>query len=340
MNARTVAVIGLGRMGYRHVEAARVAGFNVIAVHDPFENAFGFTQEPALRALSHRTPQALFGAGADLVVVATTAPAHLPLVKAGLEGGARRFVVEKPLTGDPGEALEMRRLVQAAGARVLVNHGRRYFPAYREVRDRLSGSPEMGELRMVCVTQGAGGLGCLGVHYLDLCNFLFDAQPESVYAMLTKPVEANPRGAQFDDPGGLAVLHYSGGRRGVVEIGDDIGVLGQIELRFERGAIRIVNEGEPWTALRRRADVRDRPNSFYGAPLERFDLENGSILSVIDAAAAVQKDALSDGPPLAGVDIGVQVMECLAACHLSHRRGAPVRLPLAESEMALGLRIP
>ena len=110
MTDKTIGVIGLGRMGLRHVEAARLAGFHVGAVHDPFPDAFGFAQEPDLRAIACATSGELFDKRLDLVVVATTAPAHLPLVLEGLQRGARRFVVEKPLTSDPAEALEMARM--------------------------------------------------------------------------------------------------------------------------------------------------------------------------------------------------------------------------------------
>ncbi|MDX2158977.1 MAG: Gfo/Idh/MocA family oxidoreductase [Hyphomicrobiaceae bacterium] len=339
MTAR-VGIIGLGRMGARHVEAVGLAGGEVVAALDTAPEPFALGPFPKLAGVLVRSLDALVAARLDAVIISTTATTHAPLATAVIQAGVRRVVVEKPATANPADAVRLKAVADRVGARVVVNHGRRYSPNYQRIRTVLDGSEALGPLRAVVVTQGGGGLGCVGVHYLDLCNYLIGALPATVFARLTTPADINPRGAQFFDPGGSVMMLYPNGARGFVEIGDDVGVLGTIELRFARGFIRIADEMRPWTIQQRKAEVRERPMSAYGAPQEEVPFPDFVPHSAVDAARDVLLDALADGPTTCGIDVGLGIMQTLAAAHLSHAAGGPVPLPAKEAEMELDLRIP
>jgi len=335
-----LAIFGLGRMGARHVVAANNAGFELSAVFDPASDPFAFGPHPELRPLAAATSAEAYARGPDAAVIATTAPYHTPILREAIAAGIKRFVVEKPFTSDPREAFELLDLINASGVRVAVNHGRRYSRNYATVRNTWNGSEQWGRLRSVTITQGAGGLGCLGVHYLDLANYLFKSPPSRVYARLTTPLNGNPRGEQYVDPGGTVMMEYDDGGRATLEMGDDVGVLGQIELRFERGYIRIDNETAPWRAFARTEDSRDWPMGRYGAPVEPVAFDDFQVHTAECAAEDVQRDALGEGPLICGADVGAEVMATLACAHVSSQRGVPVDWPLDPAEMAIDANIP
>ena len=81
----------------------------------------------------------------------------------------------------------------------------------------------------------------MGIHFFDLFNRTF-GRAETVYATLTEPKADNPRGAEFSDPGGTVVIGYSGGRRVIVDMGDDVGVPGRMDFIYQRGRVSIEAE--------------------------------------------------------------------------------------------------
>ena len=174
-------------------------------------------QSPRLKEIHTSDPDEFFSVPIDVLVVATPATSHMEYLAAGLEAGIRRFMVEKPVASrlaDADTALERARQV---GARVVVNHTRRYSERHRRLR-HLAESGALGELRGISITTGAGGTATLGTHYFDLCNYLFGGGPRNVAAALTGDRDPNPRGTQFHDPGATALLLYSDERRASVEI--------------------------------------------------------------------------------------------------------------------------
>lgn len=334
-----VGLIGLGRMGARLAVAAGRAGLTVVAALDKDANAFALTDQPALRAVFTDDSEKFWATPMDVLVVGTTAPSHAGLVREGLARGIRRFMVEKPFTTCLGDGRALLAEAEAVGARVVVNHGRRYSPNYRALA-ALDGSPEMGTLRAVTVTMGGGAFGCLGVHFFDMVSQLMGCRPDSVMARLTTPLTANPRGVHFADPGGTAVLFYPGGRRALIDMGDDVGVMGRVECLYNMGRVQIDNEAQPWRVFRRFEADRALPMTRYGQPLEEAGLDGFRPFDVIDAAEAAIRDAAGDGPVASGAEAALGSLEIFSAIHWSDRTGLPVSLPLPPEAEAVDYPIP
>ena len=77
------AIIGLGRMGRRHIHVVHSLGFEVVGVYDLFQGAIDETLKefPALEGLVFVSAEALLKqSGAQLLIVATTAPSHAEFV--------------------------------------------------------------------------------------------------------------------------------------------------------------------------------------------------------------------------------------------------------------------
>ena len=327
--AQTFGVIGLGRMGYRTVLAGRQAGLELVGILDSAPEPWGVGQEAGL--VPHLTGdlQAFLARKPDIVAVSTTADSHAPLLQAVLGAGIRKVLMEKPVACSVAEAEDMIAAANAAGAEVLVNHNHRAWDVLARIR-ALDGDARFGALRAFIITQGAGGLGNLGTHYFDLANWLFQTTPQAAAGFGTKPEAPNPRGAQFDDIGGTVVVSYPGQRRLVLEIGDDIGAIGGYEFRFERGRVLMPFVSETPRLYARRADVRDHPKHFYGAPLEEIPFGAFAPADVVAGTAAVFRDLIA-GTQVAGATLAeaTTALGTMVAARLSIETGTMQRLPLA-----------
>lgn len=325
--AARVGLIGLGRMGARLAEAARKSGHRVVAALDAAAQPFALGAEPALAEVFTTDAAAFWAVPMDVLLIATTGPTHVPLLRQGLQVGIRRFVVEKPFCTSVNDGRAVLAEAEALGARVVVNHGRRYHPTYAALA-ALDGSPELGSLRSASVTMGAGGLGCMGVHYLELFNRLFGGLPVSVDAVATGTPPLNPRGAQFDDPGATALLAWADGRRAVLETADDTGIPPLLEFRFTLGRVVIEAEHLPWRLFRRTAQDRDLPLTRYGQPNEEMAMPGFAPFGIIEMAQAALADVLGDGPLISGGQPALDAIVVFSAIRLAMESGQRVGLPL------------
>jgi predicted dehydrogenase len=125
-----LCVIGVGRMGRRHVTAARSAGFEIAGVFDLSAEALASTRAECNvdAALTFGDAAAMLKAvRPDAIVVSTTAPSHGEFVCAAAEGGVRYILCEKPMATSVAECDRMIAACRAAGAKLAVNHQRRFM---------------------------------------------------------------------------------------------------------------------------------------------------------------------------------------------------------------------
>jgi predicted dehydrogenase len=293
-------------MGVRLWEAARRADLEVPTILDSDPDAFGLTAQPESRAAFTTDAETFWGTPVDILVIATTAPGHMPLLREGLARGIKRFVLEKPLATSVSDADETIRKARSEGARILVNHTRRYCPNFNTLASRLNGGAELGSLRMASMVFGGGSLGCNGPHAFDLFNLLFGEMPEAVMARMTSPQSQNVRGSQFDDPGGTVML-----------------------FTFQ-------NEFSPWEVRARKPEDRDKPMTQYGAPLVDYPFPGWQDFSMMERWTALMRDAAADGPAQAPVELGLNTTRIFAAARWSAQTDQLVRFPLsAEAESAV-----
>lgn len=320
-----LGLIGFGHMGTRLADYARKLGMSVDIILDSRDTPFGLSEHPYLSSKLTRDPEAFWSRDVDVTVIATHGPSHAPLLEEGLARGRRRFFVEKPFATGVAEARAAKALADTKGARVVVNHNRRYCPSYEKLAS-LDGSPELGSLRSILFSLGGGGLGCLGTHYFDLCNMLFGACPETVIAEPTEPLGPNPRGAEFHDPGASVFLTYPGGRRAFLDIGDDFGVPHRMELVYTTGRVVIERElTEPWRVMAR-PEAKRADSMMRRSPLEQ--VMSIAPHSMADTTSLALRDCLADSPPRSGTANAIASLEVFAAARWSASRRERVSSPL------------
>lgn len=330
----TFGVIGFGRMGYRTVLAGRQAEMELVSILDSSAEPWGLTQDANLAPYLCDTLQVFLSKKPDVVAISTTADSHAALFNALVEAGVKKILVEKPVACSVRDGVEMVAQAQANDVQVVVNHNHRGWEPLERIKS-FDGDPRFGRLTSIIITQGAGGLGNLGTHYFDLANYVFGMAPEAVMGTGTVPEASNPRGAQFQDIGGAVIVCYPQNRRMILEIGDDTGVIGGYEFRFERGRAVMPFVSEAPQVYVRKPDAQDMPKHFYGAPLEQIPFDN---FAPGDVVAGTQKcltdlqfNQITNGASLEAATIALEVM---VAARLSIERASVESLPLSGEDRA------
>lgn len=127
------------------------------------------------------------------------------------KASAKRILIEKPVSQSPQEAeryLEICR-TQLADS-ICVNFTRRTWPLFQSMKLLC----ERSAFFTMTVNAGSVGLGCVGIHFLDLFQFLSGDLPK--YVIGSVAIDPTPlpsaRGAEFWDRGGVAEIHNPRGR--------------------------------------------------------------------------------------------------------------------------------
>jgi predicted dehydrogenase len=109
------------------------------------------------------------------IVVASNAETHCELVEKALDAGVRFVLCEKPISNSRAEAERLAQKVQKLGARVVVNHMRRFSPDLRRLQGYLRQELIRDTLTGKILTGHAyydKGLYHCGTHIIDLLSFL------------------------------------------------------------------------------------------------------------------------------------------------------------------------
>ena len=315
------AVIGLGRMGMRHLEAISGLGMIVVGVADSSEKARSAAQD------SHGIgSSACFSDGVEMLrsvrpealVIATTAPSHAPLVLAAAEAGVRYILCEKPMATSLGDAREMLEVCKRTGAVLAINHQMRFMEQYTRVKS-LIGSEALGPLASVVVTASNFGLAMNGSHYFEMFRYISGLSVDSVNAWFEDAKLANPRGAQFEDRSGRVLARTADGVSMYLDFsvnaGNGVSVVyacrnGQIFVDELNGFMRVVT---------RKAEFRDLPTTRYGMPSD-IHVESIAPADVVGPTKALWS-ALLEGRSYPEGEVGLHALACCVAAHVSHESG-------------------
>ena len=327
------ALIGLGRMGLRHLQVLRELGLDVIGASDVQEAA----REKA-RADFALPPAALFADAEDmvgklkpeLVVVATTAPSHASLVCAAAKNGARAILCEKPMAVSLAQCDAMIEACKAAGIRLAVNHQMRFMEQYT-VPKAIVNDASFGGLASVGVVAGNFGMANNGSHYFEMFRYMTDEAPATVAAWFSPDRVPSPRGPQFDDRGGAVRLTTASGKRFYMDAGTDHGHGMHVTYAGRNGRLDIDELAGRGRLVVRKAEHSAAPTTRYGMPWEERELAIAPADAVAPTRAVLS--ALVAGKDYPDGAVGRMAVEVLVAAYLSHEEGgatidlAKVKLP-------------
>jgi len=213
-----VAVIGCGAWGYHHARVySELPGVRLEAVADIDPRRVQRVTERFHCKGYSSVEKLLNEAMIDAVSVCTPTVTHFDLASLALT--ARKHVlVEKPMTDNVAEAEKLIKQARDYGVFLSVGFVERFNPAVQESK-RTVDRGEIGEVLIIHTRRvtrrpsRVGDIGVvkdLGIHDVDVMNYIMDEPPESVYA------RAGAHNHCFEDYANV-VLGYSGMRSGFVE---------------------------------------------------------------------------------------------------------------------------
>jgi hypothetical protein len=198
MNAKpTLAVIGAGQIGCRHMQSLVSAGLaqNVWMV-DPFPDAKQLIEARLAEAGVQDTGDVQFSTDmdnlpdiVDVAVIATSSLVRRAVLDELLATRTVRYaILEKFLFPRAADYAHAETRLAEAGVAAFVNCTRRLFEGYRALKDELDWPVRLS------VSGNNWGLACNSVHWLDLLNFLKPATSYEIRSDLTGPCSAKRLG--------------------------------------------------------------------------------------------------------------------------------------------------
>jgi predicted dehydrogenase len=182
-----VALIGCGNIGFRHLQAltsgAEPATVTVVepnvAAHERIAEHIAAIAGSSSKQVTLVTELPESAHAFDLVVVATTTDIRRQVVDALLDRHqVKVLILEKVLFPRVADLDEIGKRVDDLGVATFVNCGRRTFPGYVELRDRLADRAG----RSVTVRGNRFGMASNAVHFLDIAEYLTRAAITGVSA--------------------------------------------------------------------------------------------------------------------------------------------------------------
>ncbi len=312
-----ICVIGVGRMGRRHIAAARSAGFTLAGVFDQSPEAIvtTFAECDVDKAIVFDQAEGMLDAvRPDAVVVSTTAPSHCQYVCAAAAAGARYILCEKPMASSLEECDRMIAACRAVGAKLAVNHQMRFMEQYTNIKGLIDAA-EFGGLRSMVVTAGNFGLAMNGSHYFEAFRYLTGESIAQISAWFDPSNVPNPRGSQYVDCSGQLRGATASGVRLLMELGGDLGHGIEVVYACRHGQILVDELAGHVRAIHRQAEYRDLPTTRYGMPADEFQRKIAQA-EVTGPTLALWKAMLAEGSYPDG-DSGRHAVAALVAANIS-----------------------
>lgn len=320
-------IIGLGRMGRRHVVAARNAGFEIAGIYDPSPEsvALAVSEQGVPHSLAFASAAEMIAmARPDAVVVASTAPSHCEYVCLAAGLGVRYILCEKPMAVSIAECDRMIEACRKSGAALAINHQMQFMEQYTAVK-ALADSPAFGGLRSVTVAASNFGLAMNGAHYFEMFRYLTGEEIAGVSCWTDAEKVPNPRGPQYEDRSGQLRAVTPAGVRLYMEIGGDQGHGVHVVYGCRYGQIFVDELSGFMRLVHRQPEYAELPTTRYGMPAVE-ELRRIEPADVIAPTAAVLR-AMVEGRPYPDGAAGRHAVRALVAANLSgEQAGAPIRL--------------
>lgn len=328
MDKLRAGIIGFGGMGQRHYRAYQGTACEVVAICEfaPERVMEHLPNFPRNQIYQHYT-DLLANEKLDMLSVVSNGPTHSEITAAAVQAGIGRVFCEKPVATSVKEAERLAETIRRNGARVAVNHLRRWSDAYRRIKTLIR-EGVIGELCHIYFQCGSTGLGNFVIHAFDLMRFLSDSEAAWAIGMLDKTGTPNPRGPQFRDPAGYGMVVFQNGLRCFVDSSEDTGIPYLYVLAGTYGRIVIDELAGSWRIWARSGKLRGEKLTRYGTPLESVPF-NGGAYDIVELTRNGLMELAGDGPLSCTVEDGIKSLEIVMAFHESEARGnARVEFPL------------
>lgn len=336
-----VAVVGCGHWGMNYLRVFRELPDvdHVAAVDSRPQRLKEIDEKYRGISLYESVDGALEDPYVDAVVVCTPASSHYELVRRCLEAG-KPVLVEKPITTDAAQALELIEFADSLDLTLLVGHTFLYNAAVQKVKNYIDGG-ELGQLYYLYarrtnlgpIRDDVNALWDLATHDISIVHYLLGRPPKWVSAVGANVLKSNVEDVGFfvlgyeDDV--VAHVHVSWADpnkvRELVVVGsesrvvfDDLKIGEQVRVH-EKGVTPLAQaDGEAFGL-----DLLIRDGDIVSPKIELSEPLKSQCIDFLECVKTGSQPA-SDGK------IGLAVVQVLEAIDRSLKlKGAPVELPVA-----------
>ena len=324
MKVKKIGLVGIGRMGSRHVIAInQLKKAKLVAVCDFKKNKlkkhfvkkyYDYSKMMSLESI-------------DLLVIATHASSHFPIIKSAIKHGIRKILCEKPLASSLAEAKEIVKLCKKKKVRIATNHSRRWVLSYQKLKKLIS-KGVIGKIRNINFEMGGGQIGSNGSHVMDLIRYLTNEEPKKVLGKIDKNRKKNPRGKTFIDPGGYGMFILNDGSRMFVDMSEDYGLPFFVKVMGTYGRILIDEKSKRW-------EIYTRPKKFRKLALtKRVKLNKikftGESIDQIKCSKQCLKELLSNKKIQCTAYDGYKSLEMSVGIHNSNFKNNFITFPVSK----------
>jgi len=331
MGLLRAAIIGMGPMGFRHLEAySQLENVKVVAVADLQESVKALL--PKTITFYTNYSDLFKQENIDIVSVVTTGPHHAPIVISAAKQGVKMILCEKPMATSILEAQEMIEICKKNAVSLAINHVFREYETYKRLKCLLA-EGIIGEIRHIHCVDGGGRLGCSGTHFFDTMRMFTGSDFAWVIGFIDKNYCGDHKGRKVYDPGGYGMMAFNNGIRATLELSDDIGTPEIIIISGSVGRIIIDKNRNTYQIFTRSKEDKQKRLGEYDLPLYEIPFDPGSEFDVIDATKkTISKLCDGQRPACQGKD-GLAAIEVALAFHISQRDdNRKVMLPLKEKD--------
>jgi predicted dehydrogenase len=311
------ALIGLGRMGLRHLENIITLKLDLVGVCDPFELGRVAAQEkvslPDHRVFADAADM-LAKSKPELLIIATTAPVHSELAILAAQLGVKAILCEKPMATSLTAAQQMIDVCAKTGTKLAINHQMRFMEQYTIPKTMLE-SDRFGGVTSIHVSAGNFGLAMNGSHHFEMFRYIAGAPTVEAQGWFSAEKVPNPRGPQFEDRAGSVRLVSANGVRFTLDCSSDQGHGCCVNYTARHGQIFVDELGGRMAWTVRKAEQRDIPTTRYGQPWE----EGSRRIEPADALVPSLRvtEALLAGENYTTGEDGLLTIRTLVAAHVS-----------------------
>jgi len=205
-------------------------------------------------------------------VVSNLGPDHFSTVKALLEKGVRKILLEKPVSDTISNCQDLVALQRHLGAKIVVGFGMRHSGIVAAVRR--SAEEHCGSLpTTVVVHGGALDMSTNGIHWLDFACALFHSMPTSVIGSGSK-ASINPRREDLFFWDGTLTWNFEGNRKLSVIFDNQSSVSATVTAYCRNGVI-VVGEDGLTISVRNTDEVSRFPSvTRHGSVTEKLRLSS------------------------------------------------------------------
>lgn len=180
---KQILLIGAGQLGSRHLQGLlKFEQPMAVYVLDPLQSSLDTASNRANEVPNSHDVHFLrdwtdLPNAFDLVIVATNSDVRESVINILLETHSTKFLIlEKVMFQQFDSYKRVSDLLKKKGVQTWVNHPRRMFGSYHVLKSKLINDTN----KVFQVTGGNWGLGCNGLHYIDLFVYLSGSKVKSI----------------------------------------------------------------------------------------------------------------------------------------------------------------